>query len=312
MTLQVSGVWAVVTNWNGGARNLDCIASLLSEGLDPERIVFVDNGSVDGSLELVRDAHPNICFLENPSNLGFAEGASMGAAEALEKGGGAVFFVNNDVTLLPGCLESLVAVLREEPRVGLVGPRVLFQRERSRVWSAGGRIAWRSNVLTLLGHGQNDSPEWELEREVDFVCGCALLVRREVLDEVGGFEPEWFAYFEDADLGVRARREGWSSRVIGHAACLHDASASTGGGKNPRRKYMMGLNSVWFLRTHGSPVHWVRFFLFDVLTLPLVIFVGLFVGEGKSALAKALGILEGFSGRRVTAARIESGAGPLW
>jgi len=312
MSLQLSNVWAVVTNWNGGARNLDCIASLLSEGLDPERIVFVDNASSDGSLELVRGEHPSLCFLENSSNLGFAEGASMGAAKALEVGCDAVFFVNNDVTLLPGCLEPLVSVLSDEPGVGLVGPRVLFQRERSRVWSAGGRVSWRSNVLTLLGHGENDGPEWELEREVDFVCGCALLVRREVFEEVGGFESEWFAYFEDADLGVRARREGWSSRVVGRAACLHDASASTGGGKNPRRKYMMGLNSVWFLRTHGRPVHWVQFFLFDVLTLPLVILVGLFVGEAKSALAKAIGILEGFTGRRVTATRIEPGAGPLW
>ena len=120
-------------------------------------------------------------------------------------------------------------------------------------------MAWRANILTLLGHGEDDALEWELEREVDFVCGCALLVRREVLEEVGGFEPEWFAYFEDADLGVRARRAGWSSRVIGRAACLHDASASTGGGRNPRRKYMMGVNSVWFLRAHGRPVHWLRF-----------------------------------------------------
>ena len=310
--LKLSDVWAVVTNWNGGSRNLACIASLIEGGLAPERIVFVDNASVDGSLELVRGAHPGLCFIENASNLGFAEGASVGAARALAGDCRAVFFVNNDVVLLPGCLEPLLAVLDEEPRVGLVGPRVLFQRERSRVWSAGGRVAWRSNVLTLMGHGESDSPEWELEREVDFVCGCALLARREVLEEVGGFGSEWFAYFEDADLGLRARKAGWSSRVVGRAACLHDASASTGGGKNPRRKYMMGLNSVWFLRAHGSPMRWLRFFAFDVLSLPLVFLIGLCVGEAKSAMAKALGILEGFSGRRVTAERIESGAGPLW
>ena len=312
MTLKHAGLWAVVTNWNGGAQNLDCVASLIAEGFTPDRIVFVDNGSRDGSLELVRGAHPDLCFLENEANEGFALGASMGADRALEAGCEAVFFVNNDVTLLSGCMEPLISVLNEEPRVGLVGPRVLYQRERSRVWSAGGRVAWRSNVLTLLGHGQNDCPEWELEREVDFVCGCALLVRREVLEEVGGFQAEWFAYFEDADLGLRARREGWSSRVVGRAACLHDASASTGGGKSPRRKYMMGLNSVWFLRAHGTPLHWVSFVLFDVLTLPLSLLFGLFVGEAKSALAKALGILAGLSGRRVTAERIETGAGPLW
>jgi len=312
MTLELKGLWAVVTNWNGGAQNLDCVASLISEGVAPERIVFVDNGSRDGSLELVREAHPGLCFLENEVNEGFALGASMGAERALEAGCEAVFFVNNDVTLLSACIEPLISVLNEEPRVGLVGPRVLYQRERSRVWSAGGQVAWRSNVLTLLGHGQDDSPEWELEREVDFVCGCALLVRREVLEEVGGFQSEWFAYFEDADLGVRARAEGWSSRVVGRAACLHDASASTGGGMSPRRKYMMGLNSVWFLRAHGTPMRWVSFLIFDVLTFPLSFLFGLITGQAKSALAKAIGILAGLSRRRVTADKIEAGAGPLW
>jgi len=312
MTLSLGKVWAVVTNWNGGSRNLDCVASLIAEGLSPERIVFVDNGSHDGSLELVKSEHPGLSYVENGQNEGFARGAAMGAERAMAGGCEAVFFVNNDVTLLAGCVDPLVSVLVEEPRVGLVGPRVLFQRERSRVWSAGGRVSWRTNVLTLLGHGQDDSPEWELEREVDFVCGCALLVRRQVLEEVGGFQPEWFAYFEDADLGVRARREGWSSRVVGRAACLHDASASTGGGKSPRRKYMMGLNSVWFLRAHGSPGRWLSFVLFDVLTLPLLFIAGLLTGQLKSAIAKALGILAGLSGRRVTAASIEAGAGPLW
>ena len=74
----------------------------------------------------------------------------------------------------------------------------------------------------------------------------------------------------------------------------------------------MGLNSVWFLRAHGSPLCWVSFLFFDVLTLPFSLLIGLFVGEAKSALAKALGILSGLCGRRITARGIETGAGPLW
>ena len=312
MTLALSDVWVIVTNWNGGRRNLDCISSLVDAGVASQQVVIVDNRSTDDSLELVRREHPELCYVLNSSKLGFAEASSLGASRALEAGAGAVFFVNNDVVLLEGCLERLLSVLSREPEVGIVGPRVLSQRERSRVWCAGGRVAWRHNILTLIGHGEDDSPEWELEREVDFVAGCALLARRELLEEVGCFAPEWFAYFEDADLGVRARREGWSSRVVGSAACLHDASASTGGGYSTRRKYMMGVNSIWFLRAHGTPARWFSFLLFDVLSLPFAFLFGLFVGEAKGPVAKALGLLEGLSGRRVTAARIEPGAGPLW
>jgi GT2 family glycosyltransferase len=312
VSLSRSDVWAVVVNWNGGARNLACVQSLLDAGLGYAQIIFVDNGSSDGSLELVRGEHPGLSFVENDRNLGFAAASAAGSDIALEAGAGAVFFVNNDVLLLDDCLDRLVDALSEEPRVGIVGPRVLFQRERSKVWCAGGRVAWRGNILTLIAHGEDDGPEWELEREVDFVAGCALLARRELLEEVGSFDPEWFAYFEDADLGVRARREGWSSRVIGRAACLHDASASTGGGYSPRRKYMMGVNSIWFLRSYGTPSRWISFFLFDVLTFPFALLLGLLSGDAKSVLAKALGILEGLSGRRVTAERIEPGSGPLW
>jgi GT2 family glycosyltransferase len=312
MSLAVSDVYAVLVNWNGGSRNLESIKSLLDAGLPPAQVVFVDNGSSDGSLELVRREHSELLFLENASNEGFAAASSAGSVLALDEGAGAVFFVNNDVTLLDDCLERLAAALSEEPRVGIVGPRVLFQRERSKVWCAGGRVTWCSNILSLVGHCEDDAPEWELEREVDFVAGCAMLVRRELLEQVGCFAPEWFAYFEDADLCLRARQEGWSSRVVGKAACLHDASASTGGGLSPRRKYMMGVNSVWFLRAYGTPSCWIRFILLDVLSLPIALLLGLVNGGAKGALAKALGVLEGFSGRRVTAERIEPGAGPLW
>ena len=81
---------------------------------------------------------------------------------------------------------------------------------------------------------------------------------------------------------------------------------------SPRRKYMMGLNSVWFLRAHGTPMRWVSFLIFDVLTFPLSFLFGLITGQAKSALAKAIGILAGLSRRRVTADKIEAGAGPLW
>ena len=312
MSLSRDDVWAVLVNWNGGDRNLVCVESLLGAGLPADQIVFVDNGSSDGSLELVRAEHPGLSFVAHEQNNGFAAASSVGAEVALEAGAEAVFFVNNDVLLLDDCLDRLVHALSEEPRVGMVGPRVLFQRERSRVWCAGGRVAWRGNILTLIAHGEDDGPEWELEREVDFVAGCALLARRELLLQVGCFSPEWFAYFEDADLGLRASREGWSSRVIGKAACLHDASASTGGGYSPRRKYMMGVNSIWFLRSYGTPTRWARFLFFDVLTFPFALLLGLISGEVKGVLAKAVGILEGVSGRRVTAERIEPGAGPFW
>lgn len=305
-------VFAVVANWNGGEENLECIVSLLAQGLAEDEIVFVDNGSVDGSAELVLARHPRIVLLRNRTNLGFGEASNRGAQAALERGAEAVFFVNNDVVLPEGTLARLVCAFGEHPRAGIVGPRVLYKNEPRRVWCAGGMLTWRQNLSTLLGHRQPDSERWRAVREVDYVAGCSLLVRREVLAKIGLFDASYFAYMEDVDLCVRAKRAGFEVWSIGDVASLHNSSSSTGGGYNPRRKYMMGVNSIWFLKHHAGATEWARFVVFDVLSLPLLWFLGLFQGTSNAVLAKALGIFDGLRGKRVTGASIQEGSGLLW
>jgi GT2 family glycosyltransferase len=303
---------AVVVNWNGGEQNLECLASLVEQGLAEPEIVFVDNGSADGSAEEVARRFPGVVLLRNAENLGFGEGANRGAHEALARGARHVFFVNNDVRLPGGTLEPLLRALDADARLGIVGPRVLYKHDPATVWCAGGMMTWKQNLSTLLGHKEPDGPEWRRSRDVDYVAGCALLVRKEVLDRVGLFDARYFAYMEDVDLCLRAREAGFGVRLVGEAAAYHASSSATGGGYNPRRKYMMGVNSIWFLKRHARAREWARFVAFDVLTLPFLWVAGLFRGQAKAVLGKALGILDGLRGKRVTSASIEEGAGWLW
>ena len=97
-------VLAVVLNWNGGSLNLDCVASLLDQGLAEADVVFVDNASTDGSLEEVVERHPGLCVLRNDENVGFGHGTNRGIEAALEAGAEAVLLVNNDVVLPEGTL----------------------------------------------------------------------------------------------------------------------------------------------------------------------------------------------------------------
>jgi GT2 family glycosyltransferase len=297
---------AVVVNWNGGEDNLDCIESLARQD-ELGRIVFVDNASSDGSCEAVAERFPAIELIRNERNLGYGGGNNAGIAQALRWGAEAVLIVNNDVVLPPGTLARLLAELERDPRVGIVGPRVLYRPDPSRVWAAGGRLTWRQNLTTLLGHGERDGARWRATTDVDYVIGCAMLVRRAVFDRIGLFDPDYFAYTEDVDFGLRAARAGWTSRIVGEVAALHAPSTSTGGGYNPRRKYMMGVNSIWFLRQHGGLWAWTRFLVFDVLSLPLLFVWEVTRGNGPSVLAKARGILDGLRGKRVTAAAAGGG-----
>lgn len=303
---------AVVANWNGGEENLECVRSLLLQGIAPADVIFVDNASTDGSCELVRKAFPGVTVIENLANLGFGEASNQGARVAFERGAASVLFANNDMTLEAGALERLTRALREDPKLGIVGPRVLYKTPSDVVWCAGGVLTWRHNVSTLLGHRESDGPKWRERRTVDYVPGCALLARRETLEAVGLFDAKYFAYMEDVDLCLRAKSAGWKVEIEGSVCAWHTSAGATGGGYNPRRKYMMGVNSVWFLRQHAGVGQWLSFFVFDVATLPVLWVVSVVRGHGRSALAKAKGILDGLCGKRVTAASIAEGTSWLW
>ncbi len=305
-------VTSVVVNWNGGDDNLACLASLFAQSAPPAEVVFVDNGSRDGSPERVRERFPDVHLVRNATNLGFGGASNQGIALGLERGADAVFLVNNDVELPPGALADLVAALEREPGVGVVGPRVLYRDEPQLIWAAGGVLTWRQNLTTLCGHRQPDHPRWHGDRRVDYVPGCAMLVRREVFERAGLFDSEYFMYTEDVDFCLAAARAGFSSLCAGGTTALHAASTSTGGGYNPRRKYMMGVNSVWFLRRHAGLLQWASFLVFDVLTLPVAWLAGLPSGRARAVLAKGLGILDGLRGRRVTADLLAKGGTILW
>ncbi len=302
---------AVVVNWNGGDENLRCIAALLAQGAALERILFVDNASSDGSLETVQRRFPSVEILRQSENLGYGGGNNRGIARALELGAQAVLVVNNDLTLDAGCLAVLQRALASDAQLGAVGPRVLV-RGRRVIWAAGGSLTWRQNLTTLRGFGAPDGPEFQSDVDVDYLPGCALLLRREALEQVGMFDDSYFAYTEDVDLGVRLSRAGFRSRVIGAVAAQHAPSSSTGGGYNPRRKYMMAVNSVWFLRRYAGAREWARFALYDVGSLPLVLVDGFCRGHFKAALAKAVGLVDGWRGRRISAGVVAPGSHWLW
>ncbi len=308
-------LWAIVVNWNGGVEdNRRCLRSLVDQGVPQERIVFVDNASADGSREAVSADFAALERIDNDTNLGFGEAANQGARRAFEHGASAVVFVNNDLRFPADerVLGALVTALAGDARLGMVGPRVLFDDGTERVWCAGGRLDFRQNLSTLLGNGDPDGPRWQHEADVDYIAGCALVMRRAVLEEVGLFDADYFAYMEDVELGLRVRDAGWGVKVIGGSRAYHAPSSATGGGYGARRKWMQALNSVRFLRQHGRPRHWLRFLVFDVATLPILIIARTIRGDGTAALAKARGIWDGLLGRRVTAAALEPGASRLW
>jgi len=298
--------FAVIVNWNGGDDNASCVASILEQGICQGHIVVVDNASVDGSLERLLDRYPNLCAIANATNEGYGNAVNKGLRRALSGGARRVLLVNNDLTLSRGALELLEGELDANAAAGIVGPRIVYRDAPDRIWSAGGMVTWRQNLSKLVGHREPDGERFLGTRTVDYVAGAALLARREVFETVGLLDGDYFAYHEDLEFCLRAGEAGFGVRCVGSALAVHAAHTATGGGYNPRRKYMMAVNTVRFLKQRGTPLRWLSFFVFDVASLPLVWLWRAPRGEGAAVCAKARGTWDGLRGRRVDAESVRA------
>ena len=240
-------VSAVVVSFDSAATLDRCLASLPRPEPGRFETLVVDNGSRDGSAELVRERHPEARLMALPDNVGFGAAVNRAAAEALghlEPSGGsdALLLLNADAWLLPGALDALAARLASEPRLAWVAPRLSYPDGRR-------QFAWEPEV-SLLGEAARkvrnrfEGREWShtlMPRVLAplgpgwFTAACAL-VRLTAFREVGGFDERFFLYFEDTDLCLRLRRAGWRLAQERAAHVVH-VSAGSGGGRAAARSY---------------------------------------------------------------------------
>ncbi len=231
-----ASITAVVVSWNTRELLGRCLASLcpdVEEGLVD--VVVVDNGSTDGSVEMVASGHPWATLIEAGGNLGFGGGANRGVAGAE---GPWLLIANADVEFAPGALRRLLAAGEASAGAGIVAPRLLspdgrqqpifaFPRvSRTAIEVAGMRRFPSRAVREWIEYGgrwDHEGTQW-----IDWAMGAALLVRREPFEFVGGFDPAQWMYAEDLDLAWRLERAGWRTLYVGEAVVEHAAGSSSG------------------------------------------------------------------------------------
>ena len=220
----------IVVSYNTRAMTLNCLAALDAalegDGVAAE-IFVVDNGSADGSAAAVRGAFPGVRVIENARNAGFGAANNQAMRSA---GGEFVLLLNSDAFVRPGAIGAMVRCLRDHPEAGAVGPRLLngdgsLQRSCYK-FPGPGRAAAEGLLLTAAfpNHRRlGDYRAWDHAggREVGFVIGACLLLRRAALDEVGMFDEDFFLYAEETDLCYRLRRAGWAVRFTPEAEVVH-------------------------------------------------------------------------------------------
>ena len=226
----------VIVTWNCKKFTEECLESLRTYRQDPQaEIIVVDNASWDGTPELVRDAYPEVMLIRNDHNLGFAKGNNVGIRKS---NGKYVFLINPDVQVLDGCIEKMLAYMAENPRIGLLGPRMLGVDGKACRSYMGTPTLWRLfcralalDVLfpksKLLGGFLMPYFDGDRIAEVDILNGWFWVTRREALNEVGVLDESLFMYGDDLDWCKRYREAGWKIVFFPEAESIHYGGGSS-------------------------------------------------------------------------------------
>lgn len=230
----------VVVNWNRRALLEACLNSLVAQTNQDFELVVVDNGSTDGSLDaLAQFPLPAATVIPNPANYGYTRAVNQGLRAAR---GRFLALVNNDVVLDSHWLEEMLGGFAD-PQVGMCAGKILLA-DSPGVIDKAGHLIYADGQNYGRGHGHADRGQYDRVEEVLFPDGAAALYRREVFDSAGLFDEDFFAYGDDADLGLRARLAGWRCLYIPSAVAYHHHSATLGP-YSPEKIFLVERNRIW-------------------------------------------------------------------
>jgi GT2 family glycosyltransferase len=259
-------VFVVLVNWNGKALTLECLESLATISYTNHRIVVVDNGSTDGSVQAIGAAFPHVPVLEMEQNLRFAGGSNAGMRYALKHGADCVLLLNNDTVVDRDFLSFLVARLQADPSAGMVAPKIYYHEEPNRIWFAGGSISMWRGTMRHIGIRELDDGRFDAPREIEYASGCCILTARSVVERIGMLDESFFMYTEDADWSLRCRRAGFRIIYEPRARVWHKLSVSAGGHLSAFKLRNKFLSNFRFFRRYAAWYQWPVFPWLSLLT----------------------------------------------
>jgi GT2 family glycosyltransferase len=250
--MELPRVATIILNWNGLADTMECLASLQKLDYPNYDIVVVDNGSTDKSVEVIRKNFPDVTLIENKENLGFVGGNNVGLHHTLNRDVDYVLLLNNDTIVDSRFLVELIKVLEVDRKIGIASPLIFYYDTPDEIWAAGAAINWANGFTERLRAGDT-ADDGEPVFDVDFVSGCALLAKREVIEATGLLDADFFLYYEEIDWCVRAHKKGYRIVCVPQARIWHKVSKSIGV-SSPLVSYYMTRNALLFLKKHLSGI----------------------------------------------------------
>ena len=295
---QKQRIGVIVVNWKLKHETLRCLRSL--EKLErPElfslRVIVVDNGSGDGSVQYIASAYPELEIIALPVNVGFGAACNIAINRIMKDVSCPyVFLLNNDAVVHSSALTELIQVAEAHPAAGILGPKVYYRDKPHMLWYAGARRRWGVLAAADTGRGRVDYGQFDAVREVDYVFGVAMLIRRSVFERIGVFDERFFIYLEDMDFCLRAQEAGFSLLFVPQTHVWHKGAASTAENRG-MRKYHFVKSTIYFARKHTRSLLMPLAFVFWSLVLLRFVLLDLIHGNLSDVRSYWAGLVEGLN-----------------
>jgi len=275
-------VTILIVYWDNLSALRDCLGALRQQTFSDHHILLVDN-SLAGEAGSLSAEFPEVEICSPRRNMGFAGGNNYGLARTATE---LVATLNPDAVPEPAWLEALVQAARENPGVAAFGSLQLIRGNRALIDGAGD-CYHLSGLFWRAAHGSSLATAKLAAREIFSPCAAAALYRKAAVDEVGGFDEDFFCYGEDVDLGFRLRLAGHRSRLVPEAVVLHEGGGSSGGRRSDFAAYHGHRNMVWvFVKNMPGFLFWLLLPLHVLANLASVLMLALRGQGGVAAKAK--------------------------
>ena len=267
--MEKPSVTVIVLNWNGKDLTIECLESLQRVNYLNFNILVVDNGSTDGSVELLKEKFPEVSILVLEKNLGYAGGNNRGFDSLKHDQPEYVIFLNNDTIVDENFIEPLVKQLLTHKKASQTVPKIYYENDPKLIWYAGGIVNLWTGSIYHLGIRQYDGPAYSKTHKTKYATGCCFCMRYEEFKEFGGFDEAFPMYSEDVDLSLWIRAAGKQVWFVPNSKIWHKVSASLGGEFSFGKIVRKARGIFLLIKKHANLFQWLT--LIVLLPIQLII-----------------------------------------
>jgi len=261
----------IILNWNGLEDTVECLESLKNITYSNYEVIVVDNGSKGNDAQVLEERFGDyVHLIRNDKNYGYTGGNNIAIRYVVDNSAPDYFLIlNNDIIVAPDFLDQMIKSTKSDASIGIVGPKVYYSSFPDHIQSVGGKVNMRTGQASLIGVKEIDAGQYNTRQEVDYVFGCCLLIKNEVIQKVGLFDESYFCYWDETDYCFRAREANYKVVCIPEAKIWHKASIKLKvWDKTPMSNkasglpyYYMARNNFKFMKKHATKGQY-RSFLF--------------------------------------------------